>query len=78
MAVTASYSPATRKLTLLGDALANSIIVSRNVGGTLFVNGGAVPIAGGPATIAPVPLDASPFRAPPCASSPTSAAVYSP
>src|SRR5688500_11858674 len=52
MPITASYSPATRKLTLLGDALANSIIVSRNVAGTLFVNGGAVPISGGPATIA--------------------------
>jgi Ca2+-binding RTX toxin-like protein len=50
MPISASYSSVTRTLTVLGDALSNSIVVSRNVAGTLFVNGGAVPIAGGPAT----------------------------
>src|SRR6478735_463425 len=52
MPLTASYSAATRKLNVLGDALANSIILSRNAAGTISVNGGAVPIAGGPATVA--------------------------
>ena len=52
MPVTASYSSATRKLTTIGDALANAINFSRNAAGTLFVNGGAVSIAGGPATVA--------------------------
>jgi Ca2+-binding RTX toxin-like protein len=38
-------------LTVVGDANANAITVSRNAAGTLFVNAGAVPIAGAPATV---------------------------
>ena len=45
MPVTASYSAATRKLSVLGDAASNSIIISRDVGGTLSVNAGAVAIS---------------------------------
>ena len=50
MPITASYNAVTRKLTATGDAFANSIIFTRDATGTLFVNGGAVPITGGPAT----------------------------
>lgn len=38
-------------LTVTGSDADNSMIVSRNAAGTLFVNGGAVPIQWGPATI---------------------------
>ncbi len=50
MPITASYSSATRKLSVLGDAASNSIIITRDAGGTLFVNAGAVPVSSGPAT----------------------------
>ncbi|WZO98800.1 calcium-binding protein [Isosphaeraceae bacterium EP7] len=51
-AVTATFSAAQGVLTVFGDALANSVSVSRNAGGTLLVNGGAVPIQGGTGTVA--------------------------
>ncbi|HEX4265394.1 MAG TPA: hypothetical protein VH597_13740 [Verrucomicrobiae bacterium] len=38
-------------LTVTGDAHDNTLIVGRDVAGTLLVNGGAVKITGGPATI---------------------------
>jgi Ca2+-binding RTX toxin-like protein len=41
-------------LTVLGDDNANVITVSRNAAGSLFVNGGAVPILGAPATAASI------------------------
>ena len=41
-------------LTVTGDDNANAITVSRNAAGNLFVNGGAVPIAGSPATVATI------------------------
>jgi hypothetical protein len=50
MAVTASFSPPT--LTVLGDALNNVIDISRNAGGTILVNNGAVAVLGGTPTIA--------------------------
>ncbi|MCA6125153.1 hypothetical protein J6500_25130 [Bradyrhizobium sp. WSM 1704] len=50
MAVTANLSAGT--LTVTGDAADNSITTSRDLAGTIQVNGGAVPIAGGPSTIA--------------------------
>ena len=52
MPITASYSPATRKLTAIGSAVAENIIFSRNVAGQIFVNGGAVPVSGGTPTVA--------------------------
>jgi hypothetical protein len=51
-AVTATFSAADGMLTVLGDALDNTIVVSRDAAGTILVNGGAVAIQGGPATVA--------------------------
>jgi Ca2+-binding RTX toxin-like protein len=39
-------------LTVLGDNLNNSIVVSRDAAGTILVNGGAIPVAGGTPTVA--------------------------
>ena len=52
MAVTASFLPATGVLTVFGDSLNNTITLSRNAAGTILVNGGAVQIKGGTATVA--------------------------
>src|SRR4051812_20809918 len=52
LAVTASFNPATGILTVNGDALANTITVSRNAAGTILVNGGAVAVSGGTPTVA--------------------------
>src|SRR3954465_4472925 len=41
-AVTASFVPDTGLLTVTGDADNNTIVVSRNAAGTLFVNGNSV------------------------------------
>jgi Ca2+-binding RTX toxin-like protein len=49
-AVTASFSAGV--LTVNGDALNNSIAVSRNAAGQILVNGGAVTVLGGTATVA--------------------------
>ena len=49
-AVTSSFSSGT--LSVFGDSLDNNVTVSRNAAGTLLVNGGAVPIAGGTPTVA--------------------------
>lgn len=46
-AVGASFDPATGVLLVRGDNLANAVTVGRNATGTILVNGGAVPIAGG-------------------------------
>src|SRR5262245_16450781 len=51
-AVTATYSAATGVLTVAGDDLDNTIVVSRDAAGTILVNNGAVGIQGGEATIA--------------------------
>src|SRR5690349_18262380 len=50
MAVTANLSAGT--LTVFGDARNNTITVARNAAGTILVNGGAVAIKGGTATVA--------------------------
>jgi Ca2+-binding RTX toxin-like protein len=52
MPITASYIPATFSLTVNGTTVAEEITIDRTVAGTLRVNGGAVPITGGPATVA--------------------------
>src|SRR5262249_57004452 len=39
-------------LRVAGDDLDNTIVVSRDAAGTILVNGGAVAIQGGPATVA--------------------------
>ncbi len=50
MAITSSFSNGI--LTEFGDALDNSIVTSRDAAGRILVNGGAVPIQGGTATVA--------------------------
>src|SRR5262245_50906687 len=50
-AITATFS-ADGSLTVVGDALDNSIIVSRGAAGTILVNGGGVAIQGGQPTVA--------------------------
>jgi Ca2+-binding RTX toxin-like protein len=50
MAITATFSPGL--LTELGDNGTNTIVTSRDAAGQLLVNGGAVPVVGGPATVA--------------------------
>src|SRR5258708_2176370 len=52
MAIKASYSPGAKLLTEFGDALDNTIVTSRDAAGTILVNGGAVPVLGGKATVA--------------------------
>jgi Ca2+-binding RTX toxin-like protein len=51
-AVTATFVPASGTLTVIGDALNNSIVVSRDAAGKILVNGGAITIQGGSATVA--------------------------
>jgi Ca2+-binding RTX toxin-like protein len=51
-AVFASFSAGAGQLTVFGDALNNSINVSRNAAGAILVNGGAVPVLGGTPTVA--------------------------
>jgi Ca2+-binding RTX toxin-like protein len=51
LAVTAGFSPE-GVLTIVGDGLDNSIVVSRNAAGAILVNGGAVAIQGGTPTVA--------------------------
>src|SRR5215218_4133831 len=50
MAVTASFSSPT--LTVTGDALDNAVTVSRDLAGTILVNGGAVAVSGTTPTVA--------------------------
>jgi Ca2+-binding RTX toxin-like protein len=50
MAVTASFSAG--NLSVFGDALTNTVTISRNAAGTILVNGGAVKVTGGTATVA--------------------------
>src|SRR5215208_4576436 len=50
MAVVASFSAGV--LSVFGDSLNNTITTSRNAAGNLLVNGGAVAITGGTATVA--------------------------
>src|SRR5262249_56444134 len=52
LSVTATFSAATGVLTVAGDDLDNTIVVSRDAAGTILVNNGAVAIQGGQATIA--------------------------
>jgi Ca2+-binding RTX toxin-like protein len=51
-AVTASFVAGTGTLTIFGDSLNNTITVSRDAAGKILVNGGAVAVQGGTATVA--------------------------
>ncbi|WP_375307870.1 calcium-binding protein [Bradyrhizobium sp. A11] len=54
MAVTANFSAGI--LTVLGNGHNNAVTLGRNAAGTIVVNGGAVAIKGGPATVADTKL----------------------
>src|SRR4029453_6701581 len=51
-AVTASFQPSAGTLSVFGDAQNNTITVSRDAAGKILVNGGAVNVTGGTATVA--------------------------
>jgi VCBS repeat-containing protein len=50
MSISASFSGGV--LTVTGDDTQNTINVSRDLAGDILINGGAIPISGGPATVA--------------------------
>ncbi len=52
MAITAFFSPAAGVLSVFDDANSNTVTLSRNAAGNILVNGGAVTIRGGTATVA--------------------------
>jgi Ca2+-binding RTX toxin-like protein len=52
MAITSNFIPGTGVLTASGDSGNNTVSFSRDAAGNLLVNGGAVAIAGGKATVA--------------------------
>src|SRR6201991_4135991 len=52
MAITGTFSASHAVLALFADNLNNPVGVSRNAGGTILVNGGAVAIKGGTPTVA--------------------------
>jgi len=52
MAIKAQFSPGGQLLSVFGDAADDSIVISRDAAGQVFVNGGNVPIIGGQATVA--------------------------
>src|SRR5438132_1120834 len=52
MAIKATFFPTAGLLSEVGDGVDNTIVTSRDAAGQLFVNGGAVPINGGQATVA--------------------------
>ena len=55
-AVTAQFTASNGVLTVIGDNLDNNIQISRDAAGVILVNGGAVPVLGGTATVANVSL----------------------
>ena len=55
-AVTARFSASIGVLSVFGDGLDNNIQISRTPAGVILINGGAVPVSGGTATVANVRL----------------------
>jgi Ca2+-binding RTX toxin-like protein len=51
-AVTGVFTPGSGTLSVFGDALNNTIDVSRNAAGQILINGGAVPVSGGTPSVA--------------------------
>ncbi len=51
MAITASFLPGARVLSVFGDANKNPITASRNAAGNILINGGAVKVLGGDPTV---------------------------
>jgi Ca2+-binding RTX toxin-like protein len=56
MAISSIFDSNTGVLTEIGDTLDNTIVTSRDAAGTILINGGAVPIQGGTATVADTAL----------------------
>ena len=52
MPITASYSSASFTLNVTGTTAAEQMIIDRDAAGVLRINGGAIPVTGGPATVA--------------------------
>src|SRR4029079_5301924 len=52
MAITASFLPGARVLSVFGDGTHNVITASRNAAGNILINGGAVTVVGGSPTVA--------------------------
>jgi Ca2+-binding RTX toxin-like protein len=52
MAITATFTPGSGLLSVFGDTVSNSLTFSRNAAGVILINGGAVAIKGGTATVA--------------------------
>jgi Ca2+-binding RTX toxin-like protein len=52
MAITASFLPGARILSVFGDSLGNNVRASRDAAGRILINGGAVPVLGGTPTVA--------------------------
>jgi Ca2+-binding RTX toxin-like protein len=52
MAIKATFFPDAGVLSEFGDATDDTIVTSRNAAGQILVNGGAVPVSGGTATVA--------------------------
>lgn len=52
MAIIATYNPIAFDLAVVGDTADNVIQISRNLAGSLFVNGGTIGISGGSPTVA--------------------------
>jgi Ca2+-binding RTX toxin-like protein len=52
MAIKASFSPSAGLLSIFGDSLDDTIAISRDAAGQIFVNGGNVAITGGTPTVA--------------------------
>src|SRR5579862_192970 len=52
MATKATFSPGSGLLSVLDDNGSHSLTVSRDAAGRILVNGGAIPIDGGTATVA--------------------------
>src|SRR5258707_6630124 len=52
MAITASFSPISGVLTVIGDSQDNTIVASCDVAGNILINGGSVAILGGQPTVA--------------------------
>ena len=52
MAITASFLPGARVLSVFGDSRGNNIRASRDAAGNILINGGAVPVLGGTPTVA--------------------------
>jgi Ca2+-binding RTX toxin-like protein len=52
MAITASFLPGARVLSVFGDSVGNNIRASRDAAGRILINGGAVTVVGGTPTVA--------------------------